>query len=364
MSVELDARPGHRGTATRWQHAARARLLRAPVLLGPLLVPAVVVFLAAGARPGNAGFLAMLVIVASWPVLVAALSGLDWLDWRAARHRVTGTRFELRSGIVWRRYSSIPRDRVRSVDVTAGPFYRVLGLAVVRVGTGENVGSGRGRGGPGPRRRRHGRDSELTLDGVTGERADELRRLLLRRSRVRLDDPAGVEVTRMRRSWLRFAPLTLSVVLAITAGVLGTVGNVVGDAWHALAPLLRESVDVVGSIWLLATLTLITGLLTGLAGSFLLFVEGVGVGGRTASRAGGRGIGLRRVPRSRARADRAAPGQPVRHRRPAYRGTTPGRHHRLAGDAVAVPTQGRHRDHRGDDRGRQRSVQDPRRRHE
>ena len=274
MSIESYAGRGESDTATEWHRVAKIRLLIWPVILGPLLVPAVIIFLLAGARPWNAGFVAM-VVVACWPVVVAATFGLDWLDWRAARHRVTGEHFDLRSGVVWRKRQSISRGRIRSVDVSANPVYRIFGLAVVRVGTGESVGAFE--------------DSELKLDGVTRERADELRRQLLRRAPTRAYGPAGnveaaetggspesrtvVELARMRRSWLRFAPLTLSVVLVIAAGLLGTAGDVFGGASGALASFLRDAVDVVGSIWLLATVALVAALLSGFVGSLLLFVE-------------------------------------------------------------------------------------------
>lgn len=255
-----------------WQRAAKIRILRAPILLGPPLLPTMVIFLITGARPGNAGFVAMLVTLGCWPVAVAALSGLDWLHWLVTRHRVTEAHVEVRTGMVWRTYTSIPRDRVRSVDTTANPLYRAFNLAVVRVGTGESTGS---------RRSPHGQESELVLDGVTQERAGELRRLLLRRAAekgragaaVAEEDAAGIELARMRRSWLRFAPLTLSLVIIIAGSLLGTLSNVLGDAHRDLGPFLRDAADAVGAIWLLVTLTLIAGLLAGFAGSFLLFVE-------------------------------------------------------------------------------------------
>lgn len=252
-----------------WQRLAKVRLVVPPLVLGPPLLPTVAIFLLAGARPGNGAFLAMLITAASWLVVLGVISGLDWLDWRATRHRVTDTHFELRSGIAFRRHRSILRERVRSVDVTAGPFYRIFGLTVVRVGTGENVSAHE--------------DSELKLEGVTKEHADELRQVLLRRTTLRpgedaraseaAEELAGVEIARMRRSWLRFAPLTLSVVLVIAGGLLGVAADVFGGSGPVLAAFLRDAVDVVGAVWLLVAVALLAALLIGFLGSFVLFVE-------------------------------------------------------------------------------------------
>ncbi len=264
------------GGEPSWQRLAKIRLAVVPLVLGPLIVPTVVIFWLAGARPGNGAFLALLITTASWLVLLVGASAFNWTSWRAARHRVTDEHVELRSGILWRRHQSIRRDRIRSVDVTASPFYRIFGIAVVRVGTGENVSSG---------------DSELKLNGVTRGHADELRRQLLRRTaagrregvrlgdaadetgRLIADEPADVELARMQRSWLRFAPLTLSVVLGATAGLLGIVGDIFGGGGAGADTVLRAAVDVVGAIWLLVVSVAATALLAGFVGSFLLFVE-------------------------------------------------------------------------------------------
>ena len=64
---------------------------------------------------------------------VVVLAGV--LRWRTTRYRITGDRVELRTGWLRRERRSVPRDRIRTVDLTASPLHRVFGLSVVRVGS-------------------------------------------------------------------------------------------------------------------------------------------------------------------------------------------------------------------------------------
>jgi putative membrane protein len=54
------------------------------------------------------------------------------------RYRVTGERVYLRHGLLSQKVLSVPRDRIRSVDLSAHVVYRLLGLRKVQVGTGRN----------------------------------------------------------------------------------------------------------------------------------------------------------------------------------------------------------------------------------
>jgi putative membrane protein len=178
----------------------------------PLLVAAA---LAGGRRHGQwwlAGALALML-------------GLGALRWLTTRYRVTAERMELRSGLLFRQHRSVPRDRIRTVDVTARLLHRLFGLGVLRIGTGRNE---------------PGNDTELMLDAVSAIEAERLRAVLLDRSAAagtvveeRTAAPAagppaadGVELARLSWAWLRFAPLT---VLAVAS-----VGALLGGAWQLL----------------------------------------------------------------------------------------------------------------------------------
>src|SRR5690606_27886770 len=94
----------------------------------------------------------------------ALRSGADIVSWATTRYRITPERVELRSGLLRRSELSIPRDRVRTVNVTGKPLHRIFGLATVEVGTGR-AGS-----------------SHLRLDAVTSDEGGRLRADLLVRA--------------------------------------------------------------------------------------------------------------------------------------------------------------------------------------
>ncbi|GAA1980860.1 PH domain-containing protein [Amycolatopsis minnesotensis] len=128
-------------------------------------------------------------------IFVLVLLG-ETVDVLTTRFRVTGERFELRRGVLARRHKSIPLDRVRRVDVTANPLHRMLGLVVLRVGTGQ---------------RQDG--EELKLAALRKDEAERLRAGLVTGS----GEPrrgAGV-LAELRWSWLRYSPLTVTGVLGI-----------------------------------------------------------------------------------------------------------------------------------------------------
>ncbi|HWM02430.1 MAG TPA: PH domain-containing protein, partial [Actinophytocola sp.] len=80
------------------------------------------------------------------PVLLVAVGGVlvltglgalvDRLRWRHTTYRVTAERVELRYAWVLHKLRSIPRERVRTVDLTANPLLRAFGLTKVKIGTG------------------------------------------------------------------------------------------------------------------------------------------------------------------------------------------------------------------------------------
>ncbi|QJW38004.1 PH domain-containing protein [Cellulosimicrobium protaetiae] len=105
-----------------------------------------------------------------WPLLAVGAWGVlgavqDLLRWVFTRYRVTDGYVERRTGVLVRRYRSVRRDRIRSVDTTARLRHRVAGLRVVLVGAGQQLAAG---------------ESALSLDAVTRADAEALRRELLR----------------------------------------------------------------------------------------------------------------------------------------------------------------------------------------
>jgi putative membrane protein len=155
---------------------------------------------------------------------VASLGGVvlaAMLRWFTTTYRITPDYVQVRRGLLRRRELSVPRDRVRSVDVTAHVIHRIVGLARVEVGTGRSDRANEG----------------VRLDGLSSAEASRLREELLHRRPRPATDTAGatgpaaatataepaqtpradveVELARLRPGWIRYGPFTLSGFVAV-----------------------------------------------------------------------------------------------------------------------------------------------------
>ncbi|MGQ0839755.1 PH domain-containing protein [Actinokineospora sp.] len=136
-------------------------------------------------------------------VALIVLYGL--LSWLTTKYRITETQVELHKGVLLRQRRAIPRDRIRTVDLTAKLGHRLFGLTAVRVGTGQQErvpGEG------------------VVLDAVTAAEADRLRQVFLLRGNTEVADEAtpaddGKSISQLSPHWYRYAPLTLSGLLSI-----------------------------------------------------------------------------------------------------------------------------------------------------
>ena len=90
--------------------------------------------------------------------------GFGVLRWATTSYRVGEDQVQVRRGLLRRQVLSIPRDRVRTVDITAHPLHRALGLVRLSVGTGQTD-----------------RKEGVRLDGLTAAEGARLRVELLRR---------------------------------------------------------------------------------------------------------------------------------------------------------------------------------------
>jgi putative membrane protein len=204
--------------------------------------------------------------------------GLGVVRWSTVRYRVDEERVELRGGLLNRQHRSLRRDRVRTVDLTASLVHRVLGLSVVEIGTGSQSGS----------------EGRLSLDAVSHAEADRLRCELLHRSPAVSASPAtavssvpaaptvgastenGRLIARLRPSWIRFAPLSTSGMVAVGA-VAGLAFQVAGDLevhLDNLDILHRAGGRVQASPLWIVLLTGVAGLtMLGAVGSVVMYLE-------------------------------------------------------------------------------------------
>lgn len=158
----------------------------------------------------------------------AAAVLLGGARWYTTTYRIGPEQVQVRRGLLRRRVLSVPRDRVRTVDVTAHVMHRALGLGKVVVGTGRSD-------------RKEGEG--IQLDALTVAEAERLRDELLRRQTSdavsRADQapaarpaaaPAGeTRLSRLRPTWIRYGPLSLSG--AVTIGVaVGFIAHLMSEA--------------------------------------------------------------------------------------------------------------------------------------
>jgi putative membrane protein len=192
--------------------------------------------------------------------LALVLGGV--VRWRTTQYRITADRVELHTGWLRRQRRSVPRDRIRTVDLTAKLVHRMFGLSVVQVGAASGSSA---------------ESSGLSLDAVSKTEADRLRRQLLDRSAaVRPVTPPAEELARLRWSWLRFAPLTFSSIAGIGA-VFAAVYNLFDDL--GVDPRDVPAVDdaahrlTTAPIWLGVLVVSGVLLVVAVVGALLLFAE-------------------------------------------------------------------------------------------
>jgi putative membrane protein len=155
------------------------------------------------------------------PWWVYVLSGLGIaigvLRWFTTSYRITESHVQIKRGILNRQLLSVPRDRIRSVDVDATILHRLFGLSVVKVGTGAS----------------HGTDN-LEFNAMRTGDVAEFRTTMLSHvpgHAIAATDAAdaigpapaaetgGRNFSRWRPSWMRYAPFTLSGVSSIVVVV-------------------------------------------------------------------------------------------------------------------------------------------------
>ncbi|AUN39882.1 PH domain-containing protein [Tsukamurella tyrosinosolvens] len=227
----------------------------------PSLIPALIGVFFLGRAAGPVFF-----VIAG--VAISVLVGL--LPWLTTRWRVTEDQLELRHGLVRKVSATARRDRIRSVDVTAGPIERALKLRKVVVGTG--VG---------------GKESALELDPIPADVAEQLGRDLLRRtaapSATETPGEDGTEaapalaapeeeLARLRPEWIRFAPFSLTgfAVVAAGAGIgfrivdeagLRKRGSEIAESWFVKILDLGAAVVIPAAVVLVIVVSILVSVL-------------------------------------------------------------------------------------------------------
>lgn len=260
-----------------------AKVLR---VLGPI-VPIVVGLTVLGQRSGPDTFATFVMLGLG---AVAVTIG-DLLRWARTEFRVTNERVELRSGLLTRTHLTVPRERVRRVELTSSLMHRILGLSLVTVGTAERGTEG----------------DTITLDAVTTQRAVALRHQLLTGAQSSAatgapnlaaapgtsgspqtagpdtgragtgsdsDSDSGQLLAGLRWRWAPYNVLSIATVI-VPAATLGGLYQLTSAAGLELDPesLVERSDWLSGDRWpLLVALAVAGALLVGVVGSLLLFI--------------------------------------------------------------------------------------------
>ncbi|MFE3644146.1 PH domain-containing protein [Streptomyces sp. NPDC059169] len=248
-----------RPDAAGWTRLSPRLLLVNLGMLGGPLVLFLLALLVTGAT------LQTLISLGSLLITFLMISGIGTMRLATTRFRVADGRVELRSGLIFRVHRSAPLDRIRTVDVYAKPMHRLVGLASLRIGTGGQTSS---------------TSRELSLDGITGHHASELRRLLLdRRGSSATNGPdQDATVAEMDWAWLRYAPLAVWGVGSVCIGV--------GSAYRVLHEMKIDPLELDGvkdvvedrfaslPLWFGILLVIAIVVVAGAAVSTATFVEG------------------------------------------------------------------------------------------
>lgn len=253
---DVAAAVDHAGGDTGWRRLDRRMLIVQPLqAVGQFLPAIIVVLVAGGARDETPWWWNLAAVVA--PIVVGV-----WA-WYTTTYRITSEQLTLRQGIVVRKTFTARIDRTRTVDVTASPLQRILGLASVKVGTGT--------------------ESPFVLPGLAAEDARALRTQLLHVAREEqagghgagegdvtgvggaalTDGPEEATISRLSPSWIRFAPFTLTGLVAVLAAV-GFLSQFVNDLGERVvdSELGHSAIDYV--LGLTATALVAGGIVLGL----------------------------------------------------------------------------------------------------
>lgn len=173
---------------------------------------------------------------------------------RVSAYRLTPERVERRVQFLGSSRTSIARERVRNVEITADIVQRRFGVADVRLGTGESKGA------------------DFTLKSLDRAFAESLRELLVGREESG-EGPRVGTLSTLDRGWLRYAPISfLTPLLGLAAfGIVVQVSD-----WFNMVPRLwgwfTGIVDRVGPLGVVVAILAII-LVVGTIASMAIFVE-------------------------------------------------------------------------------------------
>jgi putative membrane protein len=228
-----------------WQRLSPRMLLVHPVyeLLRelPFLIGAIVL----GTTTGNQ----------SWTFAVLGYTVVVGVArWVTTSYRINADQLQLRTGLLKRKVLSLPLSRIRSVSSDARLLHQVMGLAVVRVSTGQEAQGQSGSGGFELNAVEVGQVPRLNaiLLADTGDTAEQVDATTAEPA------PTDTVLARWQPAWLRYSPLSVSglLSLAAAAGVIYQSGFI-GPLRHSR--IVTSMLDEAGRLGTANTVAIIAG---------------------------------------------------------------------------------------------------------
>lgn len=111
-----------------------------------------------------------------WMIPVALIIGLIFIEIYARlaysnwAYEFSDNNLKIERGIIWKRYSNVPYDRVQNVDIQRGIFARMLGFSTVDIQTAGAAYGGRGAS-----------KSEGHIPGVSVSDAENIRDFVMKK---------------------------------------------------------------------------------------------------------------------------------------------------------------------------------------
>ncbi len=110
--------------------------LRAYPFLGIFGIFLILVLISATAGGKGIGWPIILIGIIFWLILVFGISEIfAQLAYNNWHYEFTATNLKLQRGIIWKRYSNVPYERVQNVDVYRGILARMLGFSTINIQT-------------------------------------------------------------------------------------------------------------------------------------------------------------------------------------------------------------------------------------
>jgi len=115
-----------------------------------VLFSSISVVLLAFAGVEDLAFYASVTYIVYWIVVIMLIELYVSMSYNRWFYEFTGTELKLERGVIWKRYSNIPYQRIQNVDISRGIIARLCGFSTVHIQTaGYSYSSGTGFGSEG-----------------------------------------------------------------------------------------------------------------------------------------------------------------------------------------------------------------------